>query len=216
MSIPMVLDSDTTHTSRSRLLEAGKTLFAQNGYEQTSTSAIARAAGSSESQLMRYYGGKAGLLEAIFNFSWLALNQRIQNRIAASADAHEALGTVLDTMMEVFSADPEVAFLFVFEGRRVRTGSEIALSQGFTEFRELLRMVVRRGHRDGTLKDGYNDEALAIALIGCAEALLRERLIARRAGQPDPFNDEELKAVFLALLSGLSRPRPPQEEAPDA
>ena len=88
----MPLDSDTTHTSRSRLLEAGKTLFAQNGYEQTSTSAIARAAGSSESQLMRYYGGKAGLLEAIFNFSWLALNQRIQNRIAASADAHEALG----------------------------------------------------------------------------------------------------------------------------
>ena len=64
---------------------------------------------------------------------------------------------------------------------------------------------VRRGHRDGTLKDGYNDEALAIALIGVVEALLRERLIARRAGQPDPFNDDELRAVFLALVSGLSR-----------
>jgi hypothetical protein len=67
-------------------------------------------------------------------------------------------------------------------------------------------MVVRRGHRDGTLRDGHNDVALAVALIGAAEALLRERLIARRASQPDPFTDDELKAVFLALLSGLTKP----------
>jgi AcrR family transcriptional regulator len=197
------IDTDSTHTSRSRLLEAGKTLFAQNGYEQTPTAAIAREAGSSESQLMRYYGGKAGLLEAIFNQSWEALNPLMQNRIAAASNAHEALAAVLDTMIESFTADPEMAFLFVFEGRRVRSGADIALSQGFTDFRELLRVVVRRGHRDGTLKEGFNDEALAIALIGVVEAMLRERLIARRAGQPDPFNDDELRAVFLALLSGL-------------
>jgi AcrR family transcriptional regulator len=205
MHLLVPVDTESTHTSRSRLLEAGKTLFAQNGYEQTPTAAIARAAGSSESQLMRYYGGKAGLLEAIFNQSWESLNQVMQNRIAAASNAHEALAAVLDTMIASFTADPEMAFLFVFEGRRVRSGADIALSQGFTDFRELLRVVVRRGHRDGTLKDGYNDEALAIALIGMVEAMLRERLIARRAGQPDPFNDNELKAVFLALLSGLSK-----------
>lgn len=201
---PMPIDTDSTHTSRSRLLEAGKTLFAQNGYEQTPTAAIARAAGSSESQLMRYYGGKAGLLEAIFDASWAPLNQLLQNRIAAASDAQEALAAILDTMVEGFTADPEGAFLFVFEGRRVRSGSEIAMSRGFADFQDLLRMVVRRGHRDGTLRDGHNDEALAVALIGAAEALLRERLIARRAGQPDPFTDDELKAVFLALVGGLS------------
>src|SRR5436190_15910997 len=31
-----------------------------------------REAGSSESQLMRYFGGKAGLLDTIFNESWAA------------------------------------------------------------------------------------------------------------------------------------------------
>ena len=96
----MAIDSDSTHTSRSRLLEAGKTLFAQNGYEQTPTAAIAREAGISESQLMRYYGGKAGLLEAIFDQSWAALNQLMQSRIAAASDAQEALAAVLDTMVE--------------------------------------------------------------------------------------------------------------------
>jgi AcrR family transcriptional regulator len=201
----MAIDTETTHTSRSRLLEAGKTLFAQNGYEQTPTAAIAREAGTSESQLTRYYGGKAGLLGAIFNQSWASLNQLMQGRIAAAADANEALAAILDTMVEGLAADPDAAFLFLFEGHRVRSGSEIEQSQGFTDFRELMRVVVSRGRRDGTLGDRHNDEALAVALIGAVEALLRERLIARRGNQPDPFNDEELKAVFLSLLSGLAR-----------
>src|SRR6185295_8996709 len=131
MTTLMPLDSDATHTSKSRLLEAGKTLFAQNGYEQTPTAAIAREAGTSESQLMRYYGGKAGLLAAIFNQSWQALNQIVQTRIAAAVDAQEALAAILDTMVASFSANPEVAFLLVFEGHRVRSGVEVAVSQGF-------------------------------------------------------------------------------------
>src|SRR5262249_320630 len=66
----MPLDPDSTSTSRSRLLAAGKELFARHGYEQASTAAIARLAGTSESQLVRYFDGKAGLLQAIFNESW--------------------------------------------------------------------------------------------------------------------------------------------------
>ena len=199
-----MVEGDSTHTSRTRLLEAGKTLFAQHGYEQTATATIAREAGTSESQLVRYYGGKAGLLGAIFNESWLSMNQQVQTRIAAASNAREALVGVLDTMIESFTADPDAAFLFVFEGRRVR-GAEITVSKGFIDFQDLLRVVVNRGHRDGTLEPGYNDEALSVALMGAAEALLRERLMARRANRPDPFDDAEIRAVFLALLSGLSQ-----------
>jgi AcrR family transcriptional regulator len=202
----MPIDSDSTQNSRSRLLEAGKMLFAQNGYEQTSTAAISREAATSESQLMRYYGGKAGLLGEIFNQSWAVLNQLIQGRIAAAADANEALAAILDTMVHGFSSDPETAFLFAFEGHRVRGGAEVVLSRGFADFRELLRVVVRRGHRDGTFAGNYNDEALAVALMGAVEALIRERLVTHRANQPDPYNDTEIKAVFQALVSGLSRP----------
>jgi hypothetical protein len=40
-----------------RLLLAAKELFARNGYEQTSTAAIARRAGTSESQLSEESAG---------------------------------------------------------------------------------------------------------------------------------------------------------------
>jgi AcrR family transcriptional regulator len=194
---------DDTQTSRRRLLETGKTLFARNGYEQTSTATIAREAGTSESQLVRYYGGKAGLLGAIFNESWLQLNQAVQATVAAAASAREALTAMLDTMLTAFTSDPELAFLFIFEGRRVRD-HEVVMSKGFVAFQDLLRTVIRRGHKDGTFTDGYNDSALAFALMGACEALLRERLLARRTGQPDPFTDDEMRAVFVGILGSLS------------
>ena len=74
-----------------RLLNAGKSLFAKNGYENTSTAAIAREAGSSESQLIRYFGGKAGLLEAIFNDSWTSLNAVVDDYIADTKHGREAI-----------------------------------------------------------------------------------------------------------------------------
>src|SRR5436305_722548 len=86
-----LVDPDSTQSSRRRLLEAGKALFARFGFEQTSTAIIAREAGTSESQLVRYYKGKAGLLEAIFNDCWAALNQHVQGVVVAATDAREAL-----------------------------------------------------------------------------------------------------------------------------
>src|SRR5919206_5125097 len=93
---------DNTQTSRQRLLEAGKSLFSKLGFEQTSTAAIAREAGTSESQLVRYYRSKVGLLEAIFNENWRELNHQIQQVVVAATDAKEALTGVLQCITEAF------------------------------------------------------------------------------------------------------------------
>src|SRR5215217_8085218 len=82
-----------------RLLNAGKMLFARHGYEQTSTAAIAREAGSSESQLIRYFGGKAGLLEAIFNDSWSGLNLRVEPILTGAQHGREGILRLLAMMV---------------------------------------------------------------------------------------------------------------------
>jgi AcrR family transcriptional regulator len=210
----MTVDGDSTHTSsRQRLLEAGKTLFARNGFEQTSTAVIAREAGTSESQLVRYFRSKAGVLEAIFNASWGQMNHLTQSIIADAATAHEALLGVLGTIIGAFARDHELAFLLIFEGRRVRGGTnDIVLSKGFLEFNDLLCKLVRRGKRDGTFPESYNDAAVAHALMGASEAMIRERLIAERSGAENPFTDEEIRAVFTSILFGLMHnPAVPRE-----
>jgi AcrR family transcriptional regulator len=197
-------DFDSTLNSRSRLLAAGKMLFARTGYEQTSTASIVREAGTSESQLVRYFNGKAGLLQAIFNESWAPLNIHIRALVAQAPSAREGLLGILQALIRSFSADQEIAFLFMFEGRRLRTrGEQVQLSEGFLEFLVIVRELIARGQQDGTLNPELSGAVITSALFGAAEGMVRDRLLAERMGHPAPFTDEEITRVFEVLVRAL-------------
>ena len=61
--------SSVMASSRDRLREAAKTLFAECGYEDTTTAAICHLAGTSQSQLIKHFIDKQGTLEAIFEYT---------------------------------------------------------------------------------------------------------------------------------------------------
>ncbi|MDP9191995.1 MAG: TetR/AcrR family transcriptional regulator [Acidobacteriota bacterium] len=198
-------DGDSTQTSRMRLLNAGKTLFARNGYEQTATSSIARESGSSESQLIRYFGGKAGLLEAIFNEAWSGLNESVQQHIAEAAHGRDAIIRILSVMIRAFSRDHDIAFLFLFEGRRMRGGShEVLLSKGFGVFNEVVGQLIERGRKDGSFRTDVHPQVLGAAMLGVAEGMLRDRILAERNHAPVPYDDEQILRTFTAMANGLA------------
>lgn len=199
----MPIDADTTQSSRSRLLFAGKTLFSRLGYEQTSTATIAREAGTSESQLVRYFGGKSGLLEAVFNESWSGLNEEIVRHMSEAEHGREAILRILRLVIDAFSADHDIAFLFLFEGRRFR-GKEVVLSQGFMKFHDLLLQLVARGREDGSFRNDVPAELLVSAMLGCAEGILRDRMTAERMNRPNPFTENDVRVVFEAMVNGLA------------
>lgn len=202
MTVP---DADSTQTSRMRLLNAGKTLFAKNGYEQTSTAAIAREAGSSESQLIRYFGGKAGLLEAIFNESWAGLNEAVQQQISAGDTGRAGILKLLGLMISALSRDHDTAFLFLFEGRRMRGGShEVIISRGFQKFMEVVNELIEKGRQDGSFRTDITPNVLCSAMFGCAEGMVRDRVLAERNNKPDPFTEEDIIRTFTAMVNGLA------------
>lgn len=178
--------------------------MAEGGYERVSTAAIAREAGTSESQLVRYFGSKAGLLETIFDESWAPLNPQIARLVAAAATAREAMITILSTMIGAFERDPELAKLLLFEGRRVRGDSaEILLTQGFRDFAKLVVSLIERGQKDGSFNTALKPQAVTSALLGAAEGMMRDRLLAAQQSQSSPVPDSQIRAVFSALVSGL-------------
>jgi len=121
--------------------------------------------------------------------------------VVGATNAREALAGVLETVIAAFGKDPDLAHLLLFEGRRIRgASSEVLLSKGFLDFENLLRVLIRRGKKDGSFRDGLNDFAMASALLGATEAMIRDRLMARES-----FSDEELRAIFSAMLEGFHR-----------
>ena len=199
-----MFDADNTMTSRGRLIAAAQKLFSQNGYEQTSTASIAKEAGTSESQLVRYFGSKSGLLEALFEVAWSGLQQQVLTATATAPTARAALLEILGIMIDNFSRDEDLAYLMLFEGRRIRGPEhEVFISKGFRQFHQLLEQVIRRGHADKSLRTKVSVPALTSALLGAAEGMMRDQLTARRAGEESPFGSGEVREVFAKLLESF-------------
>ena len=197
------MDPDSTLNVRMRLIGTGKALFARLGYEGTSTATIAREAATSESQLVRYFASKSGLLEAIFNEAWSGLNQPIQSIVSSAEHERAAIARILRLIIDAFGRDHELGFIFLFEGRRIR-GHEVALSKGFLTFYEMIHQLIRKGQENGSFRKDISVDVLASALLGCAEGMLRDRMIGERTGKPIQATDVDIEKAFSAIIDALA------------
>src|SRR5258708_3650922 len=98
-----------TGTTHERILRVSKSLFANRGYEHTSTSAIARLAGTSESQLMKHFGNKSGLLEAIFTDGWNQITEQARQAADGFTEPSDKLQAISTAALRHLERDQEIA-----------------------------------------------------------------------------------------------------------
>jgi len=191
-------------SAHDRILRVAKTLFANRGYEHTSTSAIARQAGTSESQLMKHFGSKAGLLEAIFTAGWTNITEQAHAAIQNLTGPLEKLEAMSATVLNCLERDPELKLLVLLEGRRIRKeGQMVALTEGFLSFVQLADGVLSDMGTSGMLPPGLSPQAVRSALMGMIEGMLRDRFLAERVGFPADFNVGQLREMLTLVLSSL-------------
>lgn len=191
--------------SRTRLLLSARKLFAESGYESTSTASIARMAGTSESQLIKHFGGKAGLLDSIFVDGWTTLTAYLQQRLEVSVSPIDRLRTIPRLMFEALERDPELRQLLLLEGRRIRKEGRIAtLTDGFMGFVKLVDATLADMKNAGQLRQDLNPQAIRSALIGLTEGALRDHLLAERAGNPSDFTADNISSLVDALVESIA------------
>jgi AcrR family transcriptional regulator len=189
---------------RDRMIKAGRTLFAQNGYENATTSAIARAAGSSESQLVKTFGGKQGLLEAIFDDGWNGISSRLDRALTEATTPAEKIGLLAHTVLEALEHDSELKLLFLIEGRRVRdNGTKIAISNGFLQFVNRADEVLAELQAAGQLHPDLHSEAVHSGLVGMMEGLSRDHNTGQKAGYPAAYSLDELPRMLSLVVQSL-------------
>jgi AcrR family transcriptional regulator len=190
-------------SSRERILKAAKELFAIRGYENTSTVAIARKAGTSESQLMKHYGSKEGLLEAIFDQGWEALAAQLKG-LPALPSPEQKLRAMLEAMLAALERDPELKQLMLLEGRRIRKeGMAVMTTAGFLSFVQVVDNVLQEMRVAGQLRSDVDPQAVRSALMGIFEGMLRDQLLAQKIGYPCTFQTGEVRRVFDVFLPAL-------------
>jgi len=192
-------------SSHDRILASAKRLFASQGYEATSTMAIARLAGTSESQMMKHFGSKEGLLEAILDQGWKSMAPALDS-IQPMPAGSPKLMALLELVLKTLNEDPDLKELFLLEGRRIRReGRHVVLSPGYIDFVKLVDDVLKQMATAGMLKPGIAPDAIRSAIMGMTEGMLRDQVLARRRGEfAAEYTNDHCKALFAACLRGVT------------
>ena len=191
-------------SSRDRILAAAKQLFAARGYENTSTVAIARQAGTSESQLMKHFGSKEGLLESIFDAGWEGLGKQIMSLQQLPSPGHK-LQALLEATLTGLERDQELKQLMLLEGRRIRReGRMVLMTNGFLAYVGIIDGILTDMRAAGQLRPDLNPQAIRSGLIGMFEGILRDQLLAVRSGFPSTANVKDLHQLFDVIIPALA------------
>lgn len=193
---------------RERLLEAAKVLFSIHGFENTSTAVIARQANTSESQLIKHFGSKEGLLEAIFEQGWRNLDF-ISQAVQVLPSPADKLRMIFELMLQTLERDQALKELMLFEGRRIRkagSGSDILITSGYLRFSAAVEQVITALIANTPLAEKVSPTALTSGLVGMFESMLRDQVLARRANFHFSSTSEEIRTIFDLFVSRLLKP----------
>lgn len=193
-------------SSHDRILRAAKHLFAETGYENTSTVAIAREAGTSESQLMKHFGSKQGLLLAILDRGWNGILERVKATNHAASPADRLVAMLSATTIE-FENDPQLKVIAALESRRIRRDStDVAVSGGYRRYREILDRLLIDMRTEGQIRADLNLDAVRAAVIGLADGLWRDQIVANRAGMAASYSFDDVQRVIELLVGSFQDP----------
>jgi AcrR family transcriptional regulator len=194
-------DTPVELSSHDRILLSARSLFSSQGYENATTSAIARMAGTSESQLIKHFSSKEGLLAAIFDQSWLRVSKSLSTVLAECETPYDKLRALAELMIDALEKDKDLRTLMLLEGRRIRKhGSMVVLTEGFLQMVSTLDRLLEEMRQSGQLQPDLNVQAVRSALIGAFEGLLRDQILADRGNYPASYDSKDLRKVFRMFL----------------
>ncbi|HET9228294.1 MAG TPA: TetR/AcrR family transcriptional regulator [Thermoanaerobaculia bacterium] len=194
-------DTPVELSSHDRILLSARSLFSSQGYENATTSAIARMAGTSESQLIKHFGSKEGLLAAIFDQSWQRVSKSLSQKLEECETPFDKLRALGELMISALEKDKDLRTLMLLEGRRIRKhGAMVVLTDGFLQMVATIDGLLEEMRRTGQLQPGLNVQAVRSGLIGIFEGLLRDQILAERGNYPASYSSEDLRKVFGLFL----------------
>lgn len=188
-------------SSHDRLITVAKHLFSTSGYENTTTVAIAREAKTSESQLVKHFGSKEGLLEAVFEQGWAKLRLQMATLQTISTPQRQ-IKMLMHMVVQLFTEDPELRDLMLLEGRRIRReGKMIMLTRSYTELVHFVDALIQKA--EAGRPSEYPAQLKRSSLMGLFEGLLRDIVLHERYGYPAGFTVADAEKFVSDLVDRL-------------
>jgi AcrR family transcriptional regulator len=198
----MTREQSKAHT-RTRLLDAARSVFARGGFHGASVEEIASEAGFSTGALYSNFDGKEDLFLALMEREIAAHAREIAEAVGARASVDERAKGGARQWMTMIEREPQLLLLFMefwaYGVRDARVRPKVAAR--FAQVRELLTRLIADGVREFDLELELPAEQLAVAIDALADGIARQKL-----ADPGAVPDELMGKVLSILFAGATRP----------
>jgi TetR/AcrR family transcriptional regulator, cholesterol catabolism regulator len=154
-----------TGARRREIDEVASELFHANGYAATSVRDIAKALDIQGASLYAHVASKEDVLWSIVDGAATAFETKSDEAVAdtATSDPVERLAALVEAHVDVVTADPERASVFVTEWRHLSADRRAAIAQRRDAYEARFRAVIDDGTAVGAFRP--TDTALAATFI---------------------------------------------------
>jgi AcrR family transcriptional regulator len=192
--------AERAEATRAALIAAARRLFTERGYDGVGTEEIVRAAGVTRGALYHHFGGKAALLEAVYEKLEAESTERVA-RVVLGSELESPLGAMRAGIAAFLDecAEPELQRIALHDAPAVLGWDrwrEIAAANGLGLIEASLAAAIEAGEiRNLPVKP------MAHVLLGALDEAAM--LVAR---SDDPANRAEVSAVLVAVLESFAVP----------
>jgi AcrR family transcriptional regulator len=197
MNVSRKTQAERSEATRNALMTAARRLFTERGYDDVSAEEIVREAGVTRGALYHHFGGKAELLEAVYERLEAESTERVA-RIVLGSDLHspvEAMKAGVEAFLDE-CAEPELRQIALHDAPAVLGWDrwrEIGAANGLGLIEASLAAAIEAGEiRELPVKP------TAHLLLGALDEAAM--LVAR---SDDPVARAEVTAVLVALLDSF-------------
>jgi AcrR family transcriptional regulator len=190
--------AERSDATRAALVAAARPLFAERGYASVGAEEIVQTAGVTRGALYHHFGGKPGLLEAVYRQIEKELTEEIVEGALGGSDPLEAMRFAIGVFMDA-SMEPDVQRIVLLDAPAVlgwERWREIAADYGLGLIETSLRSAIEAGQ---IAKQPV--KPLAHLLMG---ALDEAAMLVARAEDPKAAK-AEVTVTLDRLLEALSR-----------
>jgi AcrR family transcriptional regulator len=199
---------DKRSSSRQRLQDAARALFAEQGYEATTVAIIVKRAKTSYSQFISHFGDKAGVLAAILGEGWCQINSAIQLATSKMASPRERLKVTVDVVISYLERDQAFRRLFLMEAASTHEHRKLSASPGYSDYIKTFDEIFEHMAGKGELSVDVQPQVLRSALVGALKGMLRDQLLGEDGRSSVSYTETAIRLVFFNFVNSALQAAP--------
>ena len=187
------------------ILDAAITVFAKNGFFQSTVSQIAREAGVADGTIYLYFENKDDILFQFFAFKTKQIFDQFQKVVNEGVTAEAKLRNLIKTHLGEFQTNMDMAIVFQAETRQVRQSEAIRVHvlEIARKYREVIGMIIEDGQREGVMRKDLYLGLVKTYITGAIDEVINSWVLADGkydlVSMADPLVDLYVKGIGVEL-----------------